>query len=191
MLLHCSLLVFFLLLPSSPPQPAGSKESGASRANEVLVRLKGPKQGLPVERFVLREEEINAWTAVALADKRRLGVRQLSFDFLGAGRFLARVLVDMDEVEVGGIAVALFQAVLSGEQRLEVEGVLEGDKGKARYRVESARFNGISVPAWLAGRVIAYLGKSQPPHVDVTRDFDLPFGVQSVRITPDELVIVR
>ncbi len=160
----------------------------ASRVNQVLVEL---KQGKSAPRIEVSEADLNSWLAVAVESRRRLGVRSLEVDLQGSNRLRAVAVVDMDQVQLEGFSVRLFKAVLSGEQRLVMEGRLEVSQGRGQYQVENASFNGVTVPAWLASMVISYLSSHQPPHVDVTESFDLPYGLRDIELLADRAVILR
>ena len=163
---------------------------GASRVNEVLVKLKDSKRSEKQEVFVLTEEELTDFAEVAIQSKERVGVKKLQFD-LREGGFSVKALINMDDVQLTGISFRLFKAVLSGTQTLEAEGKLTTQDGKGIFEVESARLNDISVPAWLVNAIISYLGKKQPPHIDVTEPFDWPYGIREIKLMPDKVVIVR
>jgi hypothetical protein len=159
-----------------------------SRVNQVLVEL---KEGKASSRIEISEDDLNAWLAVALDSRRRLGVKSAEVDLRGLNRVRATAVVDMDQVQLEGFSVRLFKAVLSGEQTLVTEGRLEVSRGQGHFQVESASFNGVAVPAWLASSVISYLSSRQPPHVDVTEPFDLPYGLRDLELLSDRAVILR
>ncbi len=81
--------------------------------------------------------------------------------------------------------------VLSGTQVLKAEGKIVRNRGKARYELENAEFNGVWVPAWLASAVVSFVGKNQPPHIDITEDFDLPYGITGLVFYSDRVEITR
>ena len=70
-------------------------QDGASKVNEVLVKLKTPKQGSKVEVFVLDEADLNAFAEAAIQSKKRLGVQKVELDLKGAGRFQGTALINM------------------------------------------------------------------------------------------------
>lgn len=187
MLRRLTLSVCFALFLPAWSFPAGN----ASKVNRVLVKLQQPKQGATLESFVLSEADINAFTEVAIQSKKRLGVKKVEFEFRPGGVFYTRALINMDEVELTGFAVRMFKSVLSGVQTLEAEGKLTSLAGKGTYQVQRARFNNIPVPAWLVNSVIGFLGKRQPPHIDVTEPFEWPYGVRDVKVVQDQVVIIR
>ena len=163
---------------------------GASKVNQVLVRLKGPKQ-IAQETFVLTEIEINDFAEAAIKGKRRLGVKKMKFDLKEEGSFQTWTVIDMDDVQLTGLTFQMFKALLSGTQVLETMGKFSISNGKGIYTLQSAQVNGISVPAIVANAVISFLGKVQPPYVDVTEPFDLPYGIIDITIASDQVVITR
>ncbi len=166
---------------------AGSKD-GATYVNHVLIQLKQPKQGLE-QTFVLTEEELNDFTRAAIQSKKRLGIEKLEFN-LQTGGFHSTALINMEEVDLGAVA-QIFKPLLRGTHRLELTGNFVSNECKGVYQVEDARFNDLPVPAWFANAVLSFLGKQQPPHIDVTEPFDLPYGIQDIRILKDKVIVTR
>ena len=160
----------------------------ASRVNSVLVKLKGPNPG--PSTFVLTEDEINAWAQVAIQSKKRLGIQALVLDLRDGGKFQAEATINMDEVLLESLSVQLFQDLLKGDQNLVVIGSLSCSQGKGTAAVKEAHINDVLIPAFLVDAVIGYLSQNQPPHLDLTEPFDLPFGIQKVRILAGRVVIV-
>ncbi|MFQ5740617.1 MAG: hypothetical protein ACE5JX_16550 [Acidobacteriota bacterium] len=169
----------------------GFAGNGASRVNQVLVQLKEPKKGNSEEVFELTEEDLNAFIIAAIEGKKRLGLRKVVLALKSGGRIESTAVVNMDELELGGLAVQMFKTLLSGTQTLKQEGRFKVEKGKGIYTVESVSINEISVPTWLASSTLGYLGQRQPPYIDVTEPFDLPYGIQDIRITAGKIAIVR
>ena len=71
-------------------------QDGASKVNEVLVKLKTPKQGSEVETFV-QETDLNEFVEAAIESKKRLGVQKVELNLQGAGRFQGTALINMDD----------------------------------------------------------------------------------------------
>ncbi len=166
-------------------------QDGASKVNEVLVKLKTPKQGSKVEIFVLEETDLNEFAEAAIQGKKRLGVQKVELDLKGAGRFEGTALINMDDVELTGFTARAFKAMLSGTQTLIAVGKITTSKGQGTCALESARVNDIPIPAWLANSVIGYLSSRQPPYVDISEPFELPYEVQEVSVTRDKVVLIR
>ena len=160
----------------------------ATKVNQALVNLKFETGPLVI---TLQEADVNAWAAVAIESKKRLGVEAVTVDF-GPNRAIdATARVNMDEVEVSGMGVGFFKFLLSGTQTLKLSGKLVVDAGKGRFDVQSASLNDYTIPAWLAAQVLSYLSSRQGPGIDVTEDFDLPYGITDLRTSPTALTIVR
>ncbi len=169
----------------------GLMAASETSIEELLAKLKVPKQGNETQEFELSEKEANAWAAEAIAKQPKLGVKSLDVDFREPNIIATEVVVDMDQVELGGYTATLLGSTLSGLQKLEVVGNLEVREGKGQYTVETAMLNGVSVPAWLANTILSYLSKNQPPNVDVTEPFSLPYGISGLRLTQNTIIISR
>jgi len=182
----CAVILVSFLLAATP-----TPKSGATRVNETLVQLKAPKPNKGVQKFQLKEADINEFIAAAIESKKRLGVKKIQVDLAEAGRVTATATINMDDVRLDNTGVWLFKKFLSGTQVLKAEGKIIRNRGKARYELEKAEFNGVWVPAWLASAVVSFVGKNQPPHVDVTEDFDLPYGITGLAFHADRVEITR
>ena len=166
-------------------------QDGASKVNEVLVKLKTPKQGYKLETFVLEETDLNDFAEAAIQSKKRLGVQKVEINLQGSGRFQGTALINMDDVELTGFTARAFKSLLSGTQTLIAVGKITTTKGQGICALESARVNNIPIPAWLGNSVIGYLTSRQPPYVDVSEPFELPYEVQEASVTRDRIVLIR
>jgi len=166
-------------------------EGNASRVNELLVKLRAPRTSSQTEQLKISEEDLNAWAAVVTENKSHLGLRKLQVDLLGLNRVRALAEIDMDQVKMEGFSAQLFKSTLSGIQNLVAEGRLQIEGNQASFSVEEASFNGIPVPAWLVTQVLSYLSTRQPPNIDVTEPFPLPYGIRDIQLLPDSAVITR
>jgi len=178
---------FFLIIALLPSLLAASEMS----VEELIAKLMAPKQGNESQELELGEEQANAWALAAIAKQPKLGVKSLNVDFREPNVIASEVVVDMDQVKLEGYAAILVESTLSGLQKLEVVGSLEVGEGKGAYTVETALLNGVTVPAWMANAIISHLSKNQPPNVDVTEPFRLPYGISDVRLTEDSIVVTR
>ena len=179
-------LLFALLLANPSPGL-----TGASKVNDVLARIKEPKQGNREQKFVLSQHDLNEWAKIAIQSKERLGVKEVQVELMETALIRGRAVINMDEVKLEGFAFRMFRAVLSGTQTLVADGRLIVGNGKGRYEVVSARFNDVWVPAWLVTAVVSTLTKRQHPNVDITEDFELPHGIRDIRVIPGKVEVVR
>ncbi len=182
----CAVIFITFLLGATP-----AAKTGATRINETLVQLQAPKPNKQIQKFQLKEADINEFIAVAIQSKKRLGVKKIQLDLAEAGRVTAVATINMDDVKLDNTGIWLFKKFLSGTQVVKAEGKIIRNRGKARYELEKAEFNGIWVPAWLASAVVSFVGKNQPPHIDITEDFDLPYGITELVLHSDRVEITR
>ena len=145
---------------------------------------------VPARTYQLTEEDLNAYLATQLYQQQRKDVENLSVR-LKEGTFVTHLVVNMDEVELkGGSMTANFlKALLSGRQRLEVEGELLAEKGVGVYRVLKALINDDPVLVPLVNAVFSAIGRNQDLPFDPTEPFDLPFGIKTVRVEPSKVMI--
>ena len=141
--------------------------------------------------FALSQGALNNFAEVAIQEKKRLGIEQLQLVLKPEGRFSVQVLIDIKEIKLSDVAMRMLKTALSGTQTLTSEGRLTTVSGKAECVLEGASFNGIRIPTWLASLVISYLARNQSPYIDPTESFDLPYGIQEVSVSRDQLLIIR
>lgn len=163
-----------LALPAFPPAGGGLPE--LLRSLETGVQ--------PGDRFVVTEDELNTFIRTEVETNRVAAVRSVAVKVL-EGRFQADFDVDLDQVNLGDSAgAALFRNLLSGRQRLALEGTVEGTDGVARYRTRSASVNGVPLPASLVDLLLKQLGEKQDPPFDPTGPIPLPRGLKTIRLLP-------
>ncbi len=140
--------------------------------------------------YQLTEEDLNAYLASQLYQQQRKDIENLSV-CLKESAFVTHLIINMDKVEFKGdsITANLFKALLSGRQRLEVEGELVAEEGVGMYRILKAIINDVPVPAPLVNAIFSAVARKQDPPFDPTKPFDLPFGIKTVKVQPGEVVI--
>jgi hypothetical protein len=158
---------------------------------ELITKLRTPKQGTETQQLELGETQANAWASEAIAKQPKLGVKSLEVDFRGPDQIFTKLVVNMDEVELGGYTSVIVGSTLSGLQTLEILGTVAVQEGMGVYTVQNAELNGVTVPSWMASALLSYLSQNQPPNVDVTEPFRLPYGITDVQMTEKTIVIVR
>jgi len=158
---------------------------------QVLARLGEVKTSTQSEAFVLTEDQINRFVAGKIQASKTEGLRSLRFTFSRRGRFRAEATLDMDKVKVEAFPFSAVSRLLNGRQTIRLDGCLQINEAKARVEVESARITGVWIPAWLMSAILAGVCKRQPPYIDVTEGFPLPYGIDEVNISAGKVEIVR
>jgi hypothetical protein len=185
----CCVVTLFLAAWVAGAQPPA--EDGATRVHDVFVKLQAPKTSQGTERWQLSEPDVNQFLAVAVASKKRIGLTKLQCEFDQSGALGATAVINMDEVKLDGLAIRTFKALLSGAHTLKAKGRLVIKNSKGVFEVDEASFDGMWVPAWFASSVVAFVGRQQPPHVDITEEFSMPYGISDVKISAKKAEIIR
>jgi len=140
--------------------------------------------------LVLTERDLNEYVVKTFVSPNPGAIKALAFDFRKSGT--VRTVLTLDLRKAGNNSYAKFARMLvAKEAKLELEGVLEINGEKARYRLDSAWLNGVRVPAWFVSTLIAHASKRQAPYMDITEGFFLPYGVRDVRVGADRVEIIR
>ena len=159
--------------------------------HDVLAELQKPKTSKKPESWRLKEEDVNQFVDAALASKKRIGLRKLRFEFDQSGALGATAVINMNDIKLEGFAIRAFKTMLSGTHTLKTKGRLLVKNAKGVFEIDKASFDDVWVPAWFASSVIAFAGRKQPPHIDITEEFSLPYGISDVRITGGQAEIIR
>ncbi|RPI20941.1 MAG: hypothetical protein EHM61_25945 [Acidobacteria bacterium] len=177
-MLALPLLAVFLLFPEG-------------KVEEVLTHLAEVKRSPESQSFLLTEADINQFVERKVKASKAPGFESLRLLLLGNGRLRIEAAVDVDKVKVEAFPFSGFSRLLNGRQTIRVDAVLRVDEGKGRLDVESAKISGVWIPAWLMSAALAAVSKRQPPYIDVTEGFPLPYGIDEVKISKGKLEIVR
>jgi len=176
--------------PSSPP--ATSPDPAVERVEKMLEDLEAREQVQDKEKrtYILTEPDLNAFLAAKIKERPRKDVESLRVE-MKDGLFTTFIKIDFDEVEIKGdsMTASLLKALLRGTQTIEVDGRLQTENGKGTYLVERATLNGMPLPASLVNSILSSVGKRQDPPFDPTEQFDLPYGVKTITVTPGKATL--
>lgn len=138
----------------------------------------------PGDQFRVSETELNQFIREEVETNRVAVVRAIDVK-IQDGWFKADLLVDLDKVDLGQTAGAgLFRSLLSGVQKIQLEGIVEGKDGMVRYETKSAALNSLPIPGSLVDVLLKQLGEKQDPPFDPTQPIAMPRGLQTLRLVP-------
>ncbi len=137
---------------------------------------------LPVSTS-LSESEINAYFEHYGASFLPPGIAKPRATLLDGGRLVARAIVDLSTVRVGGEG-GLFDPLsyLKGSVEVVATGTIAGSDGQGVIRFESATLAGISVPKQVAQELLRFYTRTaeRPGGFEFDEPFAMPAQVQSV-----------
>lgn len=189
-----SLPFVLLLLPAWKAEEAGRADHRKVQAIlDELVR-NGQRAQVGTEKtYTIAEPELNRYLAHQIAAERPPGIKSASVSLGDNNRVAAILLINMDELksEDESFTLKMAKLIMSGEQRVDVEGALRSDGGKGTFSLERVAINGTELPSFLATEVARAIGKRQEPPVDITRPFDLPHNIRKIEISRGQLKIIQ
>jgi len=139
--------------------------------------------GAPPLRTSLSESEINAYFEHYGESFLPPGIAKPRATLLDGGRLVARAIVDLSTVRVGGEG-GLFDPLsyLKGSVEVVATGTIAGSDGQGVIRFESATLAGISVPKQVAQELLRFYTRTaeRPGGFLFDEPFAMPAQVQSV-----------
>ncbi len=185
------LLAAVLLVPV-PGESLGDPSEAVVRVEQLLKRLEtqSDSSGSRPETYVLSEEDLNAFLAFRLRKYNPKGVESVKVRFR-QDRLLVQADVDLSKVvsSKNTPQAGLLTALLGGRHQVEVDGVLEVEDGRGRYRLVGLSLDGVTFPAMLLDSLMDRLIEATQLPVDPRKPFTMPYGIKDVTISPGRATI--
>ncbi len=185
-------LIWIGLAAGSLLYPAQIYQAGAEKVRHVLEELSENSEGRhPLPRtYSLSQAEINAYLLDELSHQDQRAIEDVSI-LLRDGEFVTTIGVDPDRLQLGEDTTAgtLLGLLFEGKQTLEIEGRVSVNNGIGSYQIQQVRFSGVALPRKLVNEILTSLGQSQDPPFDPTSTFPLPYGIQSITVSPGQVII--
>ena len=181
----------FLRTPSEASGPGSAVDRNAARAfAKKLGTIALPKGHSAGGQAEFTETEVDAFLQFEVSQHYPQGVRQIQFRFLQNG-LSARALVDFDEMQADAASAgrSLVWALLQGEHWMEVSGRLTAEKGLGRYDILGIRIDDQEIPKVLIDFLLAHYVLPKYPGAGPNTDFDLPFNIRSIELTPGKVFV--
>jgi hypothetical protein len=81
-------------------------------------------------------------------------------------------------------------ALLGGTHNLFLKGKMVGHEGRGKFDLQEIRVDGIPVPTILIQTLFKKYVKPKYPEADLNEPFDLPWGIQELKIEPGKTTVV-
>jgi len=85
---------------------------------------------------------------------------------------------------------AVLDLLITGTHNLFVKGKLTASGKRGKFELEDVRVDGIPVPNLLVETLVTKYVKPKYPDVDLNAPFEMPWGIESLVITPGKTTIV-
>ncbi len=190
--LSCSMIAASM----GPQNTAGAISEAAARRCTLKLRS--------LEEFAIKrnpnmrqktkfsEEEVNSYLllegssqfhpclkslVLTFEENRLQGIAAIDFDLLGntSNKFFA----------------GLISTIFSGSHELTVHGQLQSNNGKAHFKLEQARFDGMELPKLLVEEIISAVGRSQNPPFDPLQPSEMPYDIKRVVVHSGHIIVFQ
>lgn len=186
------IVLSIVFLAGIPESASGGPNEAAVRVEQLLERLKTQSESSESrpETHVLSEADLNAFLAYRLQKYNPEGVESVKVLFRQDG-LLIRADVDLSKVATSKNAsqAGLLTALLGGRHQVEVDGVLEVQDGRGRYRIKGLTMDGVAFPPFLLDSLMDRLIEATELPVDLRQPFSMPYGIKDVTISPGRATI--
>jgi hypothetical protein len=140
----------------------------------------------------LTEDELNSYLELDLRPEYHPSLKSLKVKFMEARlQGSARIDFDLVELKSDSLLTSLLRKMLAGVHSLAVLGGMISGEGKAHFRLDEARFDGISLPNVLVAEIITAVCRKQNPPFDPMKPSALPYRIQKVDLHAGYIVVYQ
>ena len=170
--------------PADGQQLAEALATIVGNAGEAAARDGGPRV------VTLTERGINAYLRFQGADLLPPAIGAPELRLLGGGRLSARALIDLDRLRAERPRGPLDPLrYLGGQVEVVATGALRTSAGIGRFEIESLHVESVPVPVLLLVAVVRT--QSDSGGFDLTAPFQLPYGIEELRVEPARAFVVQ
>jgi hypothetical protein len=187
-----------LIAVQSSKAPGGVSKAAAESCAIKVQRMEDyaaatiPAGSVGKHATRLTEDELNAYLELDLRPEYHPSLKSLNVKLMEA-RLQGSASIDFDLVELKNTSLltSLLRKMLAGVHSLVVLGGLLSGDGKAYFRLDDARFDGISLPNLLVAEIITAVCRKQNPPFDPMKPSALPYRIQKVDLHAGYLVVYQ
>lgn len=182
-----------VLFRSLAPEEVSVSEPSAKSAAALQAKIDGIKKANTKtdrrpgsDQVELSEIELESYVLFALREK--IPVQMDSIDVqLGSGTVASDTQMTFNSNSTGN---PIFDALIGGTHNLFVKGRLVGDQGRGKFDLEEIRVDGIPVPKVLIESLFQRYVKPKYPDADLKEPFDLPWGIEQLRLEQGKATVL-
>jgi hypothetical protein len=157
--------------------------------NSLMPRKAGAARSTQVS-----DTEVNAYLRYLAGPQIPVGIAEPDLRGVGNGRVTGSAIVDLDAVRTQKQRGWLDPlGYLTGRLPITAAGTLTTSKGVGRFQFESAEISGVTIPKSLLQELLTYYSRTpeNPAGINMDEPFELPSGIQEIRIGQGTAVIVQ
>jgi hypothetical protein len=138
-----------------------------------------------VKQFTVSARELNSYIAQEMKAHPPKGMKSLVVDLKEPNHVSATALLDFSQIKMpdNSFAAAAAKKLLSGDRYVKVEGTLDSQQNMGAFSIDRAEVAGMPLPTSLVTMLVKRIGEKQHPPVDITKPFNLPYGIERLEIS--------
>jgi hypothetical protein len=186
-------LVVFRIISTENVSAGIEQEVSPKAAAALQVKIdalkkaeKNPSRSPGASRVELSEAEMESYVLYSLKDEIPVQVDmidvQLGQDTVGADTQLT--------FSNNGTGNPIMDSLISGTHNLFVKGKLVAQDGRGKFDLEEIRVDGIPVPKILIQTLFDKYVKPKYPQADLNEPFDMPYGIEQLKLEPGKATVI-
>ena len=166
----------------------------AAKLAQIEKNSLTPRKSGPARSTQVTDAEVNAYLRYLAGPQIPVGIAEPDLRGAGNGRITGRAIVDLDAVRTQkkrGWMDPL--GYLMGRLPITAAGTLTTSNGVGRFQLESAEISGVTIPKSLLQELLSYYSRTpeDPDGINMDEPFELPSGIQEIRVGQGTAVIVQ
>jgi hypothetical protein len=176
--------------------PLGANSKSAARSCEsklkALEDFVPKKQSGKHQTIQILENEANSYLAWNLKSQFHPCLKNLELAFLkNRMQIVATIDFDLLGSTSRHILPNIISVLFSGTHTIEAQGALISNKGKGRFKLERASFDGSAVPNYLVNEIITAVGLRQKPPFDPIQYSEMPYEIDSLNLQSGYIIVYQ
>ena len=166
----------------------------AAKLAQIEKNSLTPRKGGASRSTQVSDAEVNAYLKYLAGPQIPVGIAEPDLRGVGNGRVSGRAIVDLDAVRTQkkrGWMDPL--GYLMGRLPITAAGTLTTRNGVGQFQLDSAEISGVTIPKSLLQELLSYYSRTpeDPDGINMDEPFQLPAGIQEIRIGQGTAVIVQ
>jgi hypothetical protein len=166
----------------------------AAKLAQIEKNSLTPRKAGAARSTQVSDAEVNAYLRYLAGPQIPVGIAEPDLRGVGNGRVTGRAIVDLDAVRTQKQRGWLDPlGYLTGRLPITAVGTLTTSKGVGRFQLESAEISSVTIPKSLLQELLTYYSRTpeNPAGINMDEPFELPSGIQEIRIGQGTAVIVQ
>jgi hypothetical protein len=192
-LVAIALVAGFVSLQGLSPTEVSASEHSAKSAAALQTKIDTVKKAHEnkdrapsADRVEVSEAEMESYVLYSLREKIPAQLDSIDVQ-LGTETIAADTQLTFNSNSTGN---PLVDTLIGGTHNLFVKGKLVGDQGAGKFDLEEIRVDGIPVPKVLIETLFNKYVKPKYPDADLKEPFELPWGIEQLKLEPTKATVV-